>query len=320
MQRSFQPLAGNPQCVSAMREKTIGRTRRGRSTTRIADSMRKARRLSFFLDRVAPRACASIAAAAFRRPVRVPPTRRELDALRRAAFVRVSSRAGEIAVWHWGSGPRVLLVHGWGGHAGRLSAFVPPLLAAGFGVTAFDAPGHGRSDGRLCSLPDFVEAIAAVASAWEPAALVGHSMGAAAAALAIAAGLPARAAVLIATPADPERYTMRFARCLRLSAATTSAMKRILRRRYGLEWSDLLLTTHPPRVPVLLAHDRRDPRVPFRDSLLLTRSWPRAEILARRGTGHHRIIRDPQVVRESVAFLRRHAAAAPTWREQRVAV
>jgi pimeloyl-ACP methyl ester carboxylesterase len=105
-----------------------------------------------------------------------------------------------------------------------------------------------------------------------------------------------------------------------LSAATTAAMKRILRRRYGLEWSDLLLTTHPPRVPVLLAHDRRDPRVPFRDSLLLTRAWPRAEILARRGTGHHRIIRDPQVVRESVAFLRRHAADAPTWREHRVAV
>jgi pimeloyl-ACP methyl ester carboxylesterase len=301
-------------------KKPIGRNRGGRSVARIARSMRNARRVAFFLDRIAPRACASVAAAAFRRPVRAHPTRSERDTLRRAASVRVSGRAGEIAVWHWGSGPRVLLVHGWGGHAGRLSAFVAPLLDAGFGVTAFDAPGHGRSAGRLCSLPDFVEAITAIASAWEPAAIVGHSMGAAAAALAIAAGLPARAAVLIATPADPERYTMRFARCLRLSAATTAAMKGILRRRYGLEWSDLLLATHPPSVPVFLAHDRRDPRVPFRDSLLLTRSWPRAEILERRGTGHHRIIRDPEVIRESVAFLRRHAADAPAWRAHRLAV
>ena len=270
--------------------------------------MSTARRVALLLDRVSPRVCALGAALAFRRPPRLARTRRESDTLRRGVAVRVSAAAGQIAVWHWGSGPRVLLVHGWGGHAGRLSAFVPALLEAGFGVTAFDAPGHGESGGRLCSLPDFVEAIRVVASAWEPAALIGHSMGAAASALAIASGLRAKAAVLIATPSDPERYTMRFARCLKLSPATAAAMKRILRSRYDLEWSDLVLATHPPRVPVLLAHDRADPRVPFRDALELARAWPRAEILVRRGAGHHRIIRDPEVIGETASFLRRHAA------------
>jgi len=279
----------------------------------MAYSMSTARRVASVLDRVSPRLCAAGAALAFRRPRRLARTRRETEALHRAAAVRVRGASGEIAVWHWGSGPRVLLVHGWGGHAGRLSAFVPALLEAGFGVTAFDAPGHGDSAGRFCSLPDFVDAIRAVASAWQPAALVGHSMGAAASALAIASGLPARAAVLIATPSDPERYTMRFARCLKLSPATALAMKRILCARYaGLEWEDLVLATHPPRVPVLLAHDRNDPRVPFRDALELARAWPRAEILVRRGAGHHRIIRDPEVIAESVAFLRRHSGA-PAW-------
>jgi pimeloyl-ACP methyl ester carboxylesterase len=262
--------------------------------------------VALLLDRVSPRICAVGAALAFRRPPRAARTRRESRALERGVAVRVAGPAGEIAVWHWGSGPRVLLVHGWGGHAGRLCAFVPALLDSGFGVTAFDAPGHGESQGRLCSLPDFVEAIRAVASAWRPAALVGHSMGAAASALAVASGLPVKTAVLIATPADPERYTMRFARCLRLSPATAAAMKRILRTRYDVEWSDLVLATHPPRVPVLLAHDRADPRVPFRDALELARAWPRAEILVRRGAGHHRIIRDPEVIAETVGFLRRH--------------
>lgn len=267
--------------------------------------MSTARRFALLLDRVSPRVCAAGAALAFRRPPRLARTRREADTLRRAAAVNVAGSAGRIAVWHWGSGPRVLLVHGWGGHAGRLSAFVPALLDAGFGVTAFDAPGHGESAGRLCSLPDFVDAIRVVASAWKPAALIGHSMGAAASALAVASGLPAKTAVLIATPSDPERYTMRFARCLRLSPATAAAMKQILRARYGLQWSDLVLATHPPRVPVLLAHDRADPRVPFRDALELARAWPRAELLVRRGAGHHRIIRDPEVIAETVAFLRR---------------
>jgi pimeloyl-ACP methyl ester carboxylesterase len=277
----------------------------------MAYSMSSARRLALLLDRISPGICAAGAALAFRRPPRLARTRREADMLRRAAAVRVTGAAGDLAVWHWGSGPRVLLVHGWGGHAGRLSAFVPALLEAGFGVTAFDAPGHGDSAGRLCSLPDFVEAIRDVAAATEPAALIGHSMGAAAAALAIASGVSARAAVLIATPSDPERYTTRFARCLKLSPATAAAMKRILRARYGLEWSDLVLATHPPNVPVLLAHDRGDLRVPFRDALELARAWPRAELLVRRRSGHHRIIRDPEVVAEAVAFLRRHAGAKP---------
>jgi pimeloyl-ACP methyl ester carboxylesterase len=281
--------------------------------------MSTAKRLAVLLDRVAPGACAAGAAFAFRRPPRVSRTRRESDSLRRAAAVRMVGAKGKIAVWHWGTGPRVLLVHGWGGHAGRLASFVDPLLAAGFGVTAFDAPGHGESDGRLCSLPDFIEAIRTVASAFDPAALVGHSMGAAAAALALAWELPARAAVLIATPSNPERYTTRFARCLKLSEKTTNAMKRILRARYRIEWSDLLLPAHPPNVPILLAHDRADPRVPFRDSLELARAWPQAELLVRRGAGHHRIIRDPQVVSEAVSFLRRHAGQT-RWSGEREAV
>jgi len=281
----------------------------------MAYSMSTARRLAVLLDRVAPGACAAGAAFAFRRPPRIARTKRETDTLGRAASVRIPGPKGRIAVWHWGSGPRVLLVHGWSGHAGRLSAFVGPLLDAGFGVTAFDAPGHGDSDGRLCSLPDFIAAIRAVASAWEPAALIGHSMGAAAAALALAWGLPARAAVLIATPSNPERYTTRFAKCLKLSAKTTAAMKQILRARYRVEWSDLLLPEHPPSVPILLAHDRADPRVPFRDSLELVRAWPHAELLVRRGAGHHRIIRDPEVIAGAVEFLRRHAGEArPTAR------
>ena len=285
----------------------------------MAYSMNTARRLAVLLDRIAPGACAAGAAFAFRRPPRIARTRREAATLHRAASVRLRGGKGEIAAWHWGSGPRVLLVHGWGGHAGRLAAFVDPLLQAGFGVTAFDAPGHGESEGSLCSLPDFIDAIRVVAAGWEPAALIGHSMGAAASALALAWGLRARAAVLIATPSNPERYTTRFARCLKLSAKTTLAMKRILRARYRVEWSDLVLPAHPPSVPILLAHDRADTRVPFRDSLEIARAWPRAELFARRGAGHHKIIRDPEVVQEAVGFLRRHAAEA-RWSDEREAV
>lgn len=37
---------------------------------------------------------------------------------------------GRLAVFHWGSGPPILLVHGWGGHSGELPHRVSCLLEA----------------------------------------------------------------------------------------------------------------------------------------------------------------------------------------------
>ena len=253
-------------------------------------------------------ACASCAEIAFRRPIRSSPSRREARTLAVGELTRVRGRLGEVAVWHWGSGPRVLLVHGWGGHAGRLAAFVSPLLDAGFGVAAFDAPAHGISDGSLASLPDFVETVSLVAGVTGSVALIGHSMGAAACALAMRFGLPARGAVLLAPPADPEVYTARYARYMRLSADAARSMGERLERRYGVRFGDLRLVSGAPSTPVLVVHDRRDPRVPVRDGIAIARAWPGADLVVTRGLGHHRILRDARVIRRSVRFLGRTAA------------
>ncbi|MFP2912939.1 hypothetical protein ACLESD_49620, partial [Pyxidicoccus sp. 3LFB2] len=60
---------------------------------------------------------------------------------------RVVKLGGErVAVWSWGEGPRVLLVHGWSGYGGQLTAFVAPLVEAGFSVVAGTTRrGHGVS-------------------------------------------------------------------------------------------------------------------------------------------------------------------------------
>jgi pimeloyl-ACP methyl ester carboxylesterase len=212
-----------------------------------------------------------------------------------------------MAMWRWGSGPPVLLVHGWGGNAGRLTRFVPALLDAGFGIVAFDAPAHGLSGGHFATLPDFVDAIERIARVVSPVALVGHSMGAAACALALRRGLEARAAVLLSAPADPELYAVRFARYLRLTPAATEAMKRRLQERYQVQLRDLWLGSGGPPVPTLVFHDERDPRVPLREGLAIASSWPRAELVATRGLGHHRILRDSGVIGRAVNFLRQAA-------------
>jgi pimeloyl-ACP methyl ester carboxylesterase len=183
------------------------------------------------------------------------------------------------------------------------------LLAEGFGVVAFDAPAHGISGGRFATLPDFTRCLELVAGVVAPVALIGHSMGAAACALAVRGGLPVRAVVLLAPPADPEAYTSRFARYLRLSTSAADSMKERLQRRYKVTFPSLRLPAGPPGVPTLVVHDRRDKRVPLRDGVAICKSWPKARLLVTSGLGHHRILRSPDVIRRAARYLRRHAAA-----------
>ena len=68
-----------------------------------------------------------------------------------ATRVDVQSQYGRLAVWSWGSGPAVYLVHGWGGRAEQLGAFVAPLVSRGLRAIAVDGPAHGASAGRRSS-------------------------------------------------------------------------------------------------------------------------------------------------------------------------
>src|SRR5713226_3654916 len=82
---------------------------------------------------VVPRSVSgALAEMLFRTPPQQARSRREREVLAAARFRHVRVGATWLATWRWGDGPTVLLVHGWGGHAGRLASFVGPLTEAGF--------------------------------------------------------------------------------------------------------------------------------------------------------------------------------------------
>jgi pimeloyl-ACP methyl ester carboxylesterase len=265
-----------------------------------------------WLSAVSLRAAAGFAEQLFRTPPRQKRTHAEDRVLAAGRRVLVLTRRGPLAAWRWGEGgASILLVHGWGGHAGRLFRFVAPLLEAGFSVVAFDAHAHGYSTGRRASLPDFARGIHAVEAQEGPfEAVIGHSMGAAAAGLAIRDGWAVKRAVFLAPPADPEEFTTRFARSLRIPSDVRDAMKRRLETRYSTRWPDIKLIACAPAVPVplLIFHDERDHKVPLRERDAILLAWRQATIVHTRGLGHHRILRDPEVIRGAVAFVAAGAA------------
>ncbi len=242
----------------------------------------------------------------FLTPPRQARTRKEREILARGRFRNILFGNSRLATWRWGEGPAVLLVHGWGGHAGRLSRFVAPLTEAGFSVIAFDAPGHGASEGRRCSVSDFIGAVLAVAEDSENVVgLIGHSLGAAACVLAMRGGLRVRAVVLLAPLSDPEKYAGRFASICRMPGPVCDSMKIRLAARHGVAWEKLRVVEPAPSTPgpLLIFHDRRDAKVPLGDGRAIAASWPGACLVTTQGLGHHKILRSAEVIGRTVSFL-----------------
>ncbi len=226
------------------------------------------------LSALAPEAAARLAARAFLTPPRYHVREGEgrvLDSAR-PGVLRVGS--GRVQTWSWGSGPVILLMHGWGGRGAQLAAFVEPLRARGFEVVTLDAPGHGASDGRQTTLVHMAAALEAIAEAHGPVhGLIAHSAGAVVAARAIAAGLAPAAAVFVGPPADLVGPSLVFAEHLGLSRRVRERMQRHVEERVGVPWSAFDVTRLTPSrgVPLLVLHDRGDGEVPWQDGARIGR-------------------------------------------------
>jgi pimeloyl-ACP methyl ester carboxylesterase len=269
------------------------------------------------LERLAPGLGARWAEALW---FRIPPARGRRDRLAPPGRpFRVPVLGGTVAGETWGEGPAVYLVHGWGGWRGQLDALVAPLTAAGYRVVAYDAPSHGDSGpgpegpGRS-SVLEFAGALAAVAAAHGPAAaVVAHSLGATATALAVRDGLAADRAVFVSPMADPLPYTRAFAARLGFGERVRARLVSRIERRIAMPMSAFAVPAVAGQVatpPLLLIHDRQDSETGWSDSDAIARAWPAARLVTTAGLGHRRILRAPAVVAEIAGFVGSAAAVS----------
>lgn len=280
-------------------------------STIVRSSLRGRRYLAGAVERWAPSAGAALAERLWFTIPSVPEHKRTgLVPPGRSFSVSVNGR--EVFGQSVGEGPVVYLVHGWGGWAGQLSAFVQPLVAAGHRVVSYDAPSHGRSaPGRLgpqrSSVVEMAEALLAVTDAHGPAAgIVAHSLGCTATAFALSRGLLTDRVAFIAPMANPQPYLAGFVHALGFGPRVLADTRRRVARRVGLPLDAFDVPRMAREVvtpPLEVIHDRDDHEISWSDGASIAASWPEATLVSTRGLGHRRILRDPFVVEEVVAFL-----------------
>jgi pimeloyl-ACP methyl ester carboxylesterase len=212
----------------------------------------------------------------------------------------------------WGTGPAVYLLHGWAGQASQLAAFITPLVERGHRVVAFDAPSHGRSapgayGPRSSTIPEFAAALTAVVDAGGPAhAVIAHSMGGTATAVALCDGLRADRIALLAPMAGTTSYARRLAGVLGLGEPAYRRLIARAERRVGapMHHFDAPALGRAVAMPkTLVVHDRDDTFTPVGDGTAIAAAWPSARLHLTTGLGHRRLLRDPGVVAEVVDFV-----------------
>ena len=235
----------------------------------------------------------------------------EQQFLRSGRAEAFDSSVGRLATWSWGEGRTVLLMHGWGSRAARFRAIAPALVAAGYRVVAFDAPGHGLSVGRMSSLPETARAIRSVVRRERerrgaaPFALIAHSFGCAASILAQRDGPHFERNVMLAPATDFDAYMDRVAGALGITPEVVSAMIARVERRLSFSWQSIRIgeTARGLGGRALIFHDPADAEVPFADAELLTRSWPGSRLQPVHGLGHRRLLYDDAVIKQVVAAV-----------------
>ncbi len=278
------------------------------------------------LARIAPRTAGRHAYRLFSTPRKRASVPSAVETvMARAERFNVESGGLRIEAYRWHprseGAPRVMLVHGWESRGARLAVWVEPLLDAGFEVVAFDGPAHGASAGKRANPVVFAGAVSAVVEHVGPvSACVGHSLGGFASLLAVSgAELLGRAIeverLVILAGADsgvdamamfcdilgldediPQRETNGTFLPLLLAGAAEGSDRSV---------SDFdahkLFAGHP--VPTLWLHDPEDDEVPFGAAERVARACPHVTLEPIADLGHHRIARDPKMIRRGLDFL-----------------
>ena len=254
---------------------------------------------------LSPRLGGRLAFKLWRRPLARGRVRASEKLVHEAARVEI---VDNVKTYAWGDGQRpVLLVHGWRSRASRYAGFVTRLLELGYSPVSYDAPAHGDSDGEVASILGHQRIIRALEERHGPfEGVIAHSLGVPFALYAVREGVAAKRLVMISGIADFGYLADAFCAELGLGPKINRELRRSIERGYfdgdGGIWTRFSVSTG--KAELLVIHNDEDDVVdPAQAGLLLRNYGERAHFLPTTGLGHRRILSDPAVIAEAVAFL-----------------
>jgi pimeloyl-ACP methyl ester carboxylesterase len=211
--------------------------------------------------------------------------------------------------WNHNAGKKVLIIHGFQSSVLNFEQYIQALVSKGYEVLAFDAPGHGLSDGNIITAPLFAKMITTIYEKFGPVgSYMAHSFGC----LSLSIALENikhndRCRVVFIAPATETKTAIdHFFEFLRLGPEVRQQFDELITSIGGhpAEWYSIRRAIKNIKATVLWLHDEDDQETPIIDALKVKReNFPNVTFIITKGLGHRRIYRDPKVMQAIVDFL-----------------
>lgn len=207
------------------------------------------------------------------------------------------------------NGQTVLIAHGYASFAYKFEHYITPLLKMGYRVLAFDAPGHGQSEGKHINVVVYQEAIEQIMQQCGPVNhFIGHSLGALTLSM-IAEQIdrPNERKFVLIAPATKTTTTFdNFFKMMHFNQVTKEAfINQVLSlTSHKVEYfaSDRALANY--KGPLLWVHDQEDLVCPYKDLEEFQKNAPNnVEFLITNGLGHNKVYKTAEVMDQIMAFL-----------------
>jgi len=215
--------------------------------------------------------------------------------------------------WRWqpdesvSNGKKILILHGFDSCAYKFEKYIRPLKKSGFTLFAFDAPGHGISDGTTINSLQYKNAILKIEEKFGSFyGIMAHSIGGLAVSLATEKLSNLDKLVLIAPAVEITRPIESFAKMVGLSKKIKELFYVYIIKigGYPISYYDSRRAINQVNIKTLWLHDKEDKICPFEDIEPLIEARPaHITFYITNGLGHSNIYRESSIVKEIVSFF-----------------
>ncbi|MEN9335116.1 MAG: hypothetical protein RLZZ500_103 [Bacteroidota bacterium] len=228
--------------------------------------------------------------------------------LQRAQQIKHTFDNHTIQTYIWkGNEDVILLIHGWESNASRWKKLLKHLVKTGKTIVAIDAPAHGQSSGSEFNVPLYAAFIHEIVLAYQPKAVVGHSVGGNALTY-YQKHYPHEIErfVLLGAPSDFKIILKNYINLLGLNHRVYRYLKSYTQKRFSISIDHFSAAQFVANLDKegLIIHDKEDTVVLWEESNKIANAWPKAEFVTTRGLGHS--LHDAYLYQTIIEFINRN--------------
>ncbi|WP_292890720.1 alpha/beta hydrolase [Nonlabens sp.] len=249
---------------------------------------------------------AAVALEVFSTPRKGKVLEHQKDFLSTARTQQIAFEDGLFMLYHWkGTGPTVLLNHGWESNSFRWKYLVDPLRKLDYNIISIDAPAHGLTDGSLFTAVKYSKIIKTTIELYEPQIVIAHSVGAMATVFQESKSPHAfvKKLILLGSPNRLEVIMENYQALVSFNDAVYKSLNDLLKNNFGYFIKDFNTADFVQKIsaPTLLIHNPNDLIVPFQAMKEIASAMPNATTYSSKTGGHS--LYTQEVIDEIVKFL-----------------